>query len=148
MRLIFSISVVRFRFSSLAASFLLPLAFSQTLQNQLSFHVDNDVGEVDSFFRNLNQRKSRDASPILNFRRKIRRHDRRPIARQRHHPFDDIFQLTHVARPFIRHQGFHDLRRHRLHFQLVRFAELRDESLNQQRNVFATFAQWRQEDAE
>ncbi len=80
---------------------------------------------------------------LRQIRRQVGNLDFLVVAKQRA-PFDDVFELSDVSRPFVFHEGPHRVRLDAEHFlaepRVVFFEKMRDE----QRNVLLSFPQGRQ----
>src|SRR5262249_9082534 len=70
------------------------------------------------------------------------------VVRHQDRALDDIFKLPYVPFPGIGQKVIQGFGRDRLHAQLPLLAVLADEVVNQQRNVFPAFAEWRAAGAE
>src|SRR5687768_10384077 len=86
-----------FQIEQLGREFLVAVCSAQALNDQLAFHVGNDVLEVDAFFRDLDHRYVSHRVAVLDFSRQIAGKNRGPGAGQGDHSFDEILKLTNVA---------------------------------------------------
>ena len=76
-----------------------PVRLSQTLNDQLPLHVGNHILEIDSLFRDFDQRYEVPGLPILNFAQVNPQAGWHFAPGQGDHPLDKVLQLSDVARP-------------------------------------------------